>query len=538
MLNPTAISIDEERRQQNNSVFNIYSLYRLLLSLILLISFLLTADLNFLGIINPELYYRTTVFYIFFNALLFFRSFLPKLKKTEHLQYLAVTIIDIIILVLISYTCGGVSTGMAHLVIVPVATGNILFQNRMGTFLAAVGTLAAFYSEVYLSFTLERPEDFYVQVGLLGLTLFSISLILQYLSSKLSQKDLLTKQQAEDLKSLEEMNYQIIQRMRTGIIVVNTAGGILSSNSSANKLLNRDSKSGAFLNLPEQLANELKQWQEDNNYRSSPIKFSENAQEIQASFSYLQPDKKTDVLIFLEDYSKVSSRAQQLKLISLGRLTASIAHEIRNPLGAISHAGQLLEESENISESDQRLLEIIEAHSKRVNSIIDNILGVSRNQDMVPEMISLQDWLQGFIEKYKASHKDPLQIDLELAEQQIFIRFNASQLEQILTNLCDNGIRYSLKQTGKPHISIQVSLDKDKESPVLEIIDDGPGISPDDQSSIFEPFFTTSSSGTGLGLFICKEICEAYQSQISYHRTEDNRTCFRIRFAPPEQSIM
>ena len=178
MLNPTAISIDEERRQQNNSVFNIYSLYRLLLSLILLISFLLTVDLNFLGIINPELYYRTTVFYIFFNALLFFRSFLPKLKKTEHLQYLAVTIIDIIILVLISYTCGGVSTGMAHLVIVPVATGNILFQNRMGTFLAAVGTLAAFYSEVYLSFTLERPEDFYVQVGLLGLTLFSISLIL------------------------------------------------------------------------------------------------------------------------------------------------------------------------------------------------------------------------------------------------------------------------------------------------------------------------------------------------------------------------
>ncbi len=150
-----------------------------------------------------------------------FRGLLPKLKSIENFQYLAVTIIDIILLITISYACGGVSTGMAHLIIVPISAGSILFQNRMGTFLAAVGTLAAFYSEFYLNFTLDRTEDFYVQVGLLGLTLFAISLLLQYLGGKIVQNEILAKRQAEDLESLEEMNYQVIQRMRTGIIIVN-----------------------------------------------------------------------------------------------------------------------------------------------------------------------------------------------------------------------------------------------------------------------------------------------------------------------------
>lgn len=538
MLNSRVINIDDDRRQQNNKIFNIYSLYRLLLSIILLVSFLFTSDLNFLGTVNPELYFRTSIFYIFFNTLLFFRGFLPRLKSFETLQYLAVITIDILLLIVLSYTCGGVSTGMVHLIIVPISAGNILFQNRMGTFLAAVGTLAALYSEVYLSFILDRGDAFYVQVGLLGLTLFAISLILQYLGAKIQKNEMLAKRQAEDLQSLEEMNYQVIQRMRTGIIVVNNSGGILNSNSSAVKLLTMQDKPEQFLELPELLAEQLQQWQADNNYKSSPIQFTELSPLVQASFSYLQPEKKSNVLIFLEDYSKLSSRAQQLKLISLGRLTASIAHEIRNPLGAISHAGQLLDESETIVADDRRLLEIIETHSGRINSIINNILGVSKHQDMAPEVILLQEWLKKFVEKFSASCKDEVNIDLAFPDEDIRIRFNSSQLEQILTNLCENGIRYSMKQTNHPHICIHADIDNITENPYLEIIDDGAGISAEDVEKIFEPFFTTNSSGTGLGLFICKEICEAYQAQISYHRIEDTKTCFRIRFAHPEQNII
>ncbi|MBN4075373.1 MAG: hypothetical protein COA71_03510 [SAR86 cluster bacterium] len=537
MLTPRAVSIDDERRQQNNQIFNIYGLYRLLLSLILLVSYLFTSDLNFLGSIDPDLYFKTSIFYISFNALIIFRGFLPKLEKIENLQYLAVTIIDIILLITISYACGGVATGMAHLIIVPISAGSMLFQNRMGTFLAAVGTLTAFYSEFYLNFTLDRVEDFYVQVGLLGLTLFAISLILQYLGGKIQKNEMLALRQAEDLQSLEEMNYQIIQRMHTGIIVVNSNGDLLNSNNSAIKLLTQDGKEEQLLELPEKLANELRLWQADNNYISDPVTFNDSSPEVQASFSYLQPEKKSSVLIFLENYSKLSSRAQQLKLISLGRLTASIAHEIRNPLGAISHAGQLLEESPAITPADKRLLEIIETHSKRVNSIINNILGLSRNQDMAPELISLNDWLENFVDKFTASYIDKVHIELKLDEEAILIRFNSSQLEQVLTNLCENGIRYSLEETSQAKIYIRSTLHSNTQIPTLEIIDNGPGIKADDVENIFEPFFTTESSGTGLGLFICKEICEAYQAQISYHRIDD-KTCFRIRFSHPEQSIL
>lgn len=270
MLTTRAVSINDDRRLQNNQIFNIYGLYRLLLSLILFISYIFTPDLSFLGSINPDLYLRTCIFYIFFNALIILRGFLPALKQYENLQYLAVTIIDIILLIIISYSSGGVSTGMAHLIIVPISAGSILFQNRMGTFFAAVGTLAAFYSEFYLNVTLIRTDDFYVQVGLLGLTLFAISLILQYLGGRIQQNEILAKRQAEDLKSLEEMNFQVIQRMRTGIIVVNSDGGILNSNNSAVKFLSENVSEGNFLQLPEQLINELRLWQSDNNYQSSP----------------------------------------------------------------------------------------------------------------------------------------------------------------------------------------------------------------------------------------------------------------------------
>ena len=307
MLAPGAVSIDDDRRLQNNQIFNIYGLYRLLLSLILLISYIFTSDLSFLGSIDPNLYFRTSIFYIFFNALIIFRGFFPQLKKYENLLFLAVTITDIILLIIISYASGGVSTGMAHLIIVPISAGSILFQNRMATFLAAVGTLAAFYSEFYLNFTLDRSDDLYVQAGLLGLTLFAVSLILQYLGGKILQNELLAKRQAEDLKSLEEMNFQVIQRMRTGIIVVNSGGGILNSNNSAVKFLSEYLSGENFLELPEQLIKQLKLWQSDNNYQSSPFKFNDSSPEVLASFSYLQPEKKSNVLIFLEDYSKLSS---------------------------------------------------------------------------------------------------------------------------------------------------------------------------------------------------------------------------------------
>ena len=223
--------------------------------------------------------------------------------------------------------------------------------------------------------------------------------------------------------------------------------------------------------------------------------------------------------------------------MALGRLTASIAHEIRNPLGAISHASQLLGESENIAGDDLRLLSIINTHSQRVNLIIQNILELSRHHSEVPELLNIKVFLKEFLNQLGNSYRDSPVCTLEVDPANLQLRFNTSQLEQLLTNLCDNGLRYSRKHTGVPSLDIRVSLHPASQSPVLDIIDMGPGVPKSREEQIFEPFFTTENSGTGLALFICKEICEANQARIYYRRTDKQQSCFRIIFAHADRHI-
>jgi two-component system, NtrC family, sensor histidine kinase PilS len=239
-------------------------------------------------------------------------------------------------------------------------------------------------------------------------------------------------------------------------------------------------------------------------------------------------------------------------LASLGRLTASIAHEIRNPLGAISHASQLLGEAENLGASDRRLLEIINNHSKRVNQIIENILQLSRRRPAAPEPVNLRQWLPQFIADYKTSKSNGNQLNIALQEhgllahknrheyddtqeQQLAAKFDLSQLQQVLTNLCDNGLRYGSAQPGRPDLRIEIGLDSHQQ-PYIRVVDYGPGISDENRKHLFEPFFTTENTGSGLGLYICKELCEANQALIGYERTAQQESCFHIQLAHPDKA--
>lgn len=530
---------DQSQSQQNQKIFDIYNIYRLVLSLILMVSYFFAPADSILGAYDRNLFVYFTTFYVFLNILVFFRVYLQKNRNLETGHFVAIIIIDILLLVLISYTCGGVTSGMAHLLIVPIAAGSILAPGRISIFLAAVGTIVVIYSETYLYLTFNDTNDYYFQAGLLGLTLFVTSVVIQYLARRISQNDLIAMQQAASIQSLEEMNDQIIQRMRTGIIVVSPDGGVLNTNSSAKKLL-LESNIGNILsiNLPDELMKRLNAWKKNQENKSLPFRLAKSEPQIQASFSYLNPGSNSNILIFLENYALLASLAQHLKLVSLGRLTASIAHEVRNPLGAISHASQLLNESSNIKTEDHRLIEIIINHSKRVNSIIENILELSRNKGDVSDIIELKPWLEQFIVKFSNSFASDAQIEMDIKPQNILVRANQSQLEQLMTNLCDNGIRYSLEKTGHSHLLIKARINTANECPYMDIIDDGDGISKNDEEQIFEPFFTTESTGTGLGLYICKEICEANQAQLTYRRTEQNKSCFRISFTHPDSNIV
>jgi two-component system sensor histidine kinase PilS (NtrC family) len=533
---------ESESWQQSLQIFTIYNVYRLVLALILLISFFLRDSATSpLGSLDPALFTSICYFYFGMNVLSLLVPMLKLSQQAGALQQGGILILDILALAVISYTCGGVSSGMAHLLIMPIATGSILFGLRMSTFFAAVATIAAMYSEVYIILTTSSGEGYYVQAGLLGFTLFATSLSLQYLGGRIRQKDIINRVQAANIRSLQEINQQIIERMQTGIVVVDQFARPLNFNDSARKLLLdpalAQAASARELALPPPLLEQLQAWQKDPSARSQPFRIGENGREVQANFTYLQTAPQSSILIFLEDHTQLSSRAQHLKLMALGRLTASIAHEVRNPLGAISHASQLLEESPSISGADQRLLSIINTHSKRVSAIIQNILDLSRHRQEVPEKLNARPWLEEFAGRLGNSYQHPIAINLKCGDEPIYLCFNTSQLEQLLTNLCDNGLRYSRQHTGHATLDVHVGKHPFTGLPTLDVIDNGPGVPADRQEQIFEPFFTTEKSGTGLGLFICREICEANQAQILFRRTEDNRSCFRVIFAHPDRNI-
>ena len=408
-----AASADAETAQQNFRIFRIYQSYRLLLSLILGLTYQFRSSTSPLGSVDAELFVNGMLAYALFNlaAVITLPLQARSGPKVRGILYFATLILDILILTLLSYACGGVSSGLAHLLIIPVATGSLLFGTRLGIFLASVGSIAAIYSESYLNFVSPAQENYYVQVGLLGMILFATSLTLQYLGYRIRQKEQINRQQAASIQSLQQINQQVIERMQSGIVVVTPAGAIINSNASARKLLLDPAPSGqepVLDALPAPLREQLETWQQEPDTRLPAFQTHAGGPELLANFTYLEngsegAGNEARILIFLEDYSQLSSRAQHLKLMSLGRLSASIAHEIRNPLGAISHACQLLDESTRLSAEDRRLLNIVHTHADRVNTIIENILEHSRPRQQAPELFDLRPWLQQFALRFGSS---------------------------------------------------------------------------------------------------------------------------------------
>jgi two-component system sensor histidine kinase PilS (NtrC family) len=288
--------------------------------------------------------------------------------------------------------------------------------------------------------------------------------------------------------------------------------------------------------LPTPLRDRLAQWHADPAHRTDPFRATTVMPQLQANFTRLEQDQGDLTLIFIDDMSKVTQQAQQMKLASLGRLTAGIAHEIRNPLGAISHAAQLLGESSAIEPNDVKMVDMIQRHSVRVNNIVENILDLSRRRQADMEVIDVGQWLTEFVADYRDSlakrpdHPEP-DIQVHLPRSAPPARFDRSQLEQVLVNLCDNGLRHSEAHTGQAVLAITVAATGDGERCYVDITDNGPGIPAEQRQNIFEPFFTTDKGGTGLGLYLARELCEANQAQLSLLESAGEGCCFRITFA-------
>jgi len=504
-------------------ILGLYHVYRLTTGLALLL--LITSDL--LALSDSTALTYSAWLYLGLNlaaALL--------MKQPRPHPLLALALLDIVLLLGMFYLAGGTSSGIGSLIVVAVAIANILLRGRIGLFLAAIASLGMIYLTVYLGLRHSAANSQLLQAGTLGALCFAAALLVQGLTRRLQISENLARQRARDVASLEALNALILQRMHTGILVIDAQHLVLLANQQAQKLLGTPPLAGCWLNVeyPE-LISRLKQWQH-NPVRHPDRLDTPAGTSLQPSFSALQPDEG-HTLIALEDQSPIAQQAQQLKLASLGRLTASIAHEVRNPLGAISHAAQLLLESEQLDQADRRLAQIIQDQSQRMNLIIENVLQLSRRQQADPQSLELNTWLAQFIQEYRL-HLDTTQhLHIDICPQPLFTRMDASQLGQVLTNLVQNGLRYSGRQHAEAQVWLRLQRDPHTDLPLLEVLDDGPGVPSEQVQHIFEPFFTTDTKGTGLGLYLCRELCESNQAHIDYQERSSGGSCFRIIFAHP-----
>lgn len=510
---------------------NQLNLYRILLSTGLLVAFYKSDWMSFLGNQNTDAFQLTS--FIFLISSLIYTLLGLKRKPRFETQIIINNASDILLITLISHFSGGLSSYLSILLIINVTATGTFLRDRDSFLFAALASIAVLSEQTYSMMQGISLESEYTQAGLLGLVFFGTSFLASILSKRAHVSEQLAIEREADIISLEILNEDIIQNMRTGIIVVDDDGYIRMANSSAEALLGNVSIQNNPLleNILPALDARFLEWQEQPNMHHKAIRQKHGLPDIQPGFRKLQRTGHGtgDTLIFLEDATQLNQRFQQIKLASLGRLTASIAHEIRNPLSAINHAAQLLKESD-LDEADSKLSNIITTQVQRLDKIIQNVLQLSRQEQSLQESINLDQWLQNFKEEFCiGAHIDYNQLSIELLEENIFIKFDASHLFQVINNLCSNAINHNDKPREQVQIQLIAGFDKSLDQPYLDVIDNGPGIDKDLVQKIFDPFFTTSSKGSGLGLYISKEIIESNRAKIHYNNIND-KSYFRIHF--------
>lgn len=510
--------------------FIVYAWYRVLLSTLLAAAYLIVFNTSDRQTQSATLYLGISLSYILICCGTVGAHY--RYKQWHKSFALWSLIIDVLAIALLAHASGGMSSHLMILLVVCVAASTILLNGLLATFVAAFASLTILTEQLFFSFAETSNSSDWVRTGILGIVLFGTSLVVQRLASRLRASEAYAQATARDLFELQKLNHTIIQRMRTGVMVVDEMGAIQLYNAAAAEHLGLNDlqlRTTIQTTCP-QLAERLAQWRADETALITPFRASEDCIEVSPSFAQLNRTKGNQVIIFFDDTSRLTQQAQQLKLASLGQLTAAIAHEVRNPLGAISHAAQLLMESEALEKTDRKMTDIIQHHCLRVNSIIENVLQLSRRNTAMIQPIQLADWVKNFVGTFTQSARTPCQIDLS-GLTRCSVQVDPTQLTQVLTNLVENGLRYSEQHCGERALALRSGHISGSELPFLEVIDKGPGIPESAQNRLFEPFYTSEASGTGLGLYISRELCEINHASLSYIQRAESGACFRITFA-------
>lgn len=512
--------------QQVAWVFNIY---RFCLSGLLFILFHLNSTFPALGQLNTNLFYVTMVGYIGFSLLsLLTTNYQPRRFRA---RIFVQVLLDIVLLTTMMH-CSSMRNGFGILINAAIAGGSLLIGGRIAYLLAGIASLAVCLEQLINQYAGGNQASLLSESGLLTATFFATALISYELSTRVKASVDLAHQQQDAIEELAELNSQIISRLPVGALVVTPEGRLLLSNTRAQTIFADGAEQDMLLSsVNPQLMQWYEQWRDQQFQHRGNLTLQLNQRDYDCQFSVLSNDLQPNALIILEDKSRLFQQAQQMKLASLGQFSASIAHEIRNPVGAISHAAQLLQENQELADEDAKLVGIIQKQTQRVNTVVENVLQLSRRQQSVPEWINLHVFMTEFIQSTHFAEYPNAQICLDIGENwpSVDVLMDASQLSQVLMNLCNNGLRYSTQAKGNPIITCKLIADYKRHSILIDIIDQGQGVAAENINRLFEPFYTTERSGTGLGLYLVKELAEMNDIDVQYC-ADYQGGCFRLRF--------
>tara|TARA_R110000868_G_scaffold8205_9_gene42836 strand:- start:13131 stop:14753 length:1623 start_codon:yes stop_codon:yes gene_type:complete len=515
----------------------VYCVYRIIIAISLLILFAFqthfSAEVRF---VEPTAWYSSDVVALVY-LLLCVAAFIFRLKRWPSFmwQVMFAVMIDIIAFVTLIHFNPLMLLSLGIFIDITIVAASIITAGRTSLFVAALATVMLLIEHVYAGWSYGVEHLNYLQVATICLTFFATAILGHMMSRKLRFSDRLASERADEIEKLERLNQHIIQRMLVGIIAVDDDENISLINNTAKKMLKLGEIPVVVLaDVDAELSAMTKRWKRYYVQESAAVEIGTERVECNVQFASGGSEENRMTLIFLEDSARAAQQAQQLKLASLGRLTASIAHEIRNPLSSISHAAELLQDAESLTAQDEKLLAMIQKNSKRIDHTISNILQLSRRKQTTTERVDLCQWLPEYISEVMEIKSNDWQIDFQCPDEPTYVQLNKSQFNQILSNLCENGMRYSEEKTGLASLQLRLCCEKPDNQIYVDIIDDGAGVEKNKEESIFEPFFTTEQQGTGLGLYVARELSEANNAKLIYQRTDEGKSRFRIMFMSRE----
>jgi two-component system sensor histidine kinase PilS (NtrC family) len=514
--------------------------YRLLAAPALLIVYALTGPVPVFGAVEPRLFELTVWCHILAGLGLLFAG-RRRWPRSRRLLVFTHAGVDVAAVTLLLYSSGGVASGLAILLVIPVAAMALLAEGRDAFLMAAMAALGILGQQIAAQLAGLAPATDYPLAGIMGMVVFLIALSAWPVANRLRESEALVRRQELDLANLAQLSQYIVQHLRESILVCDPTDRIRLINESAAHLLGDDSAvPGALLGeVSPRLLYLLTTWrQQPRQAENAPgtLVGADGSRLIEPHFAPLGAEEPAPVLIFLEDTGALASKVQQSKLAALGRLSASIAHEIRNPVGAMSHAAQLLAESHGLNEGDLRLTEIMRTNANRVSGIIDNVLRLSRRELPRPERILLVEWCQAFRTEFCSTMEcTPERLALRAEDQSLEVDIDPDQLHQILWNLCQNALLHGQRADAAEPVELVVGRLGNAGRPFLEVADRGPGVAAEDVERVFEPFFTRGARGTGLGLFLARELAESNGAALIYQPREGGGSRFRIVFSDPSR---